>query len=174
MLEALIKQELLAQEIQRLGLDISEEERSIAFKALLPSLSLSSSYSRDIEDDTNAYSHTFTIDQPIFQGTALYNSWKIAKLQEEVTKNRAIRALEQLVLNVKKAWYDLIEAIELEAEAELSFVRGKEVGKISQIHFQEGTVPQTDPLQTEVRIAQSERHWIQANIQVKKKKAQLA
>ena len=148
------KQNLNYLNAQSKAYELKQEEKS-AFKLLFPSISLSSTATKQYHNSTKSFSNTFTLSQPLYQGTALYNGWKKAKLSAKQGHNTTAFESKRLMTTVKNTWIDLIKLHEVVQETKNSFNRVKNVLNISNKFYQEGLVPRTDTLNSEVNVAKT-------------------
>ncbi len=156
----------------------AKEFEELSTKAdFLPKLSTSYTYTRLDNDtvndakyttypsplDTNSYQFNITVTQQVFTGWRLTISREIASLGVDTAKIQKETAIQDLVLNVKAAYFGILKAEKLAKVAEQSVELLEAQLKVSQAFYDEGIIAKNDLLQTEVQMAQARQNLIRAN-----------
>jgi outer membrane protein TolC len=135
----------------KVALDRSRIEFYEAFSHLLPSLSATADYVRSTSAglETDLFTGRLTVTQTVFDldviGSVFVSHHQLAgaKIQHEAD-------IAGLVLNVKKAYYNLIYANELMASSETTIKRATENKELIETKYRIGAASKLDALQAEV------------------------
>jgi outer membrane protein len=153
------------------------EERS-AKADFYPKLSTGYSYTR-LDDETvdeanrrfplgftatrrDTYTFNLTATQPVFTGWALTTTRDLASLGVDIAKIQKETTVQDLVLNVKEAYFGILKAQKLETVAKQAVEQLEAQLKVSQAFYDEGIIAKNDLLQTEVQMAQARQDLITA------------
>ena len=140
------------------------------FRKMLPTISLSGSRS-DILSNSNStsggslaesYSTTVTLAQPIYRGNSLWGGWKKAELASQQAQMDVSRQAQQLVSDVKSAFYGVLEKERLLQAASEALERLKIHEKNARAYFNVGRYWQNEVLQAQVEVARGEQEVIAA------------
>ncbi len=112
--------------------------------------------------DTNTYQFNITVTQPLFTGWRLTILREIALLGVDTAKIQKETAIQDLVLNVKEAYFGILKAEKLENVAKQEVEQLKANLGVSQAFYDEGIIAKNDLLQTEVQMAQARQNLIKA------------
>jgi len=112
--------------------------------------------------DTNTYQFNITATQPLFTGWRLTIARDLAALGVDTAKIQKETAIQDLVLNVKKAYFGILKAEKLAKVAEQSVELLEAQLKVSQAFYDEGIIAKNELLQTEVQMAQARQNLIKA------------
>lgn len=112
--------------------------------------------------DTNSYQFNITATQPLFTGWRLTISREIASLGVDTAKIQKETAIQDLVLNVKAAYFGILKAEKLEKVAKQEVEQLEANLGVSQAFYDEGIIAKNDLLQTEVQMAQARQNLIKA------------
>jgi outer membrane protein len=112
--------------------------------------------------DTNTYQFNITVTQPLFTGWRLTILREIASLGVDTAKIQKETAIQDLVLNVKGAYFGILKAGKLENVARQSVELLEAQLRVSQAFYDEGIIAKNDLLQTEVQMAQARQNLIKA------------
>jgi len=112
--------------------------------------------------DTNTYQFNITVAQPLFTGWRLTILREIASLGVDTAKIQKETAIQDLVLNVKAAYFGILKAEKLAKVAEQSVELLEAQLKVSQAFYDEGIIAKNELLQTEVQMAQARQNLIKA------------
>jgi outer membrane protein len=104
--------------------------------------------------DTNTYQLNITATQPLFTGWRLTIVRNLAALGVDTAKIQKETVIQDLVLNVKEAYFGILKAEKLAKVAEQSVELLEAQLKVSQAFYDEGIIAKNDLLQTEVQMAQ--------------------
>ena len=114
-----------------------------------------------------------TVTQPIFTGFNLISQYRLAKLGLNVAEIQRERARQQLILQVKQAYFSILQAEKALEVAQQSVALNEEQVKNARSFFEVGMVPKNDVLQAEVQLAQSIQDRIVAENNLSLAKSQL-
>ncbi len=143
------------------NLSFHEANKSRAYREMLPTLSLDWT-GTETNKGIGAY-HTYAqVNQPIYRGNALHTQWKLAGMDQEKAQLELLRQAQLKVFEVKRAWYRLLEARAIEAEALRSLDRLRQHAANAARFFEEGLIWRTDALQADVEVAQGDQDWVVA------------
>ncbi|OQY14918.1 MAG: hypothetical protein B6I32_08450 [Desulfobacterium sp. 4572_20] len=98
--------------------------------------------------DTNTYQFNITVTQPLFTGWRLTILREIASLGVDTAKIQKEAAIQDLVLNVKEAYFGILKAEKLENVAKQAVEQLKANLVVSQAFYDEGIIAKNDLLQT--------------------------
>jgi len=112
--------------------------------------------------DTNTYQFNITATQPLFTGWRLTIARDLASLGVDTAKIQKETAIQDLVLNVKEAYFGILKAEKLAKVAEQSVELLEAQLKVSQAFYDEGIIAKNELLQTEVQMAQARQNLIKA------------
>jgi len=112
--------------------------------------------------DTNTYQFNITVTQPLFTGWRLTILREIASLGVDTAKIQKETTIQDLVLNVKEAYFGILKAEKLENVAKQAVEQLKANLRVSQAFYDEGITAKNDLLQTEVQMAQARQNLIRA------------
>jgi len=123
----------------------------------------SSHFARSVSPiDTNTYQFNITATQPLFTGWRLTIARDLASLGVDTAKIQKETAIQNLVLNVKEAYFGILKAEKLAKVAEQSVELLEAQLKVSQAFYDEGIIAKNELLQTEVQMAQARQNLIKA------------
>jgi len=112
--------------------------------------------------DTNTYQFNITATQWLFTGWRLTISREIASLGVDTAKIQKETTIQNLVLNVKEAYFGILKAEKLENVAKQAVEQLKANLGVSQAFYDEGIIAKNALLQTEVQMAQARQNLIKA------------
>ena len=112
--------------------------------------------------NANSYQFNITATQPLFTGWRLTILREIASLGVDTAKIQKETAIQDLVLNVKVAYFGILKAEKLEKVAKQEVEQLKANLGVSQAFYDEGIIAKNDLLQTEVQMAQARQNLIKA------------
>lgn len=110
----------------------------------------------------NAY-----LKQPIFTGGALTSSYQIAKLGVDIAKEHWDRAKQDIILQVKEAYFVILKAEKIKKVAIQAVEQVKSHVVVARAFYEEEMIPKNDLLEAEVRFAQVKQNLIRADNGVK-------
>ncbi len=117
------------------------------------------------------YSWTTGFDQPIFRGGALYWSYRLAQLGVDLSKVSLELVKQDLILQVKEAYFTILKAAKIR-EVAVRSVEQLEAGvKFSKAFYDVGIIAKNDLLQTQVELAQERQDLTSADIELSIAKA---
>jgi len=117
------------------------------------------------------YSWTTGLDQPLFRGGALYWSQRLAKLGVDLSKVFWELVKQDLVLQVKDAYFNILKAEKIRQVAVQAVEQLESQLKVSRAFYDVGVIPKNDLLQTQVRMAQARQDLTSAEVQLSVTKA---
>jgi len=161
------------------GIKAKEFEERSSKADFFPKLSTSYSYTRLDEETVNAakyvygsrefspleeYSYEFNITgtQPIFTGWALTISRELASLGVDTAEVQREAVIQDLVLNVKGTYFEILKAEKLEKVAREAVEQLKAHLRVAQAFYDEGMIAKHEVLQTEVQMAEARQNLIRA------------
>jgi outer membrane protein len=110
------------------------------------------------------YTWTSGVDQPLFRGGALYWSYRLAKLGVDLSRVFLELAKQDLILQVKEAYFNILKARKIR-EVALQSVEQLEAGvKVSKAFYDVGIIPKNSLLQTQVELAQAKQDLTGAEV----------
>jgi outer membrane protein len=117
------------------------------------------------------YGWTTGLDQPLFTGGARYWSYRLAKLGVDLSRVFLELVKQDLVLQVKAAYFNILKAEKIRQVA-LRAVEQLEAGvKVSKAFYEVGIIPKNDLLQTQVQMAQARQDLTSAEVELAVAKA---
>lgn len=114
-----------------------------------------------------------TVTQPIFTGFNLISQYRLAQLGLNVAEIQRERARQQIILQVKQAYFSILQAEKALEVTQQSVRLIEEQVKNARSFFEVGMVPKNDVLQAEVQLAQSIQDRIVAENNLSLAKSQL-
>jgi outer membrane protein len=108
------------------------------------------------------YEWDLTATQPLFTGWRLTLTKDLASLGIDIAKIQKETALQDLVLNVKAAYFGILKAEKLETVAKQAVDLLEAQLGLSQAFYEEGIIAKNDLLQTQVQMAQARQDLIKA------------
>jgi outer membrane protein len=133
---------------------------------LLPTVIGSGGYSRYSEalsnNGTASYSVGIRISQPLFQGGRLWSSLSMAKFNFRAANYQYQTVLQNLILDVKQSYYELLQKQRLVEVAEKSMAKVKIYLQAAHERFRLGLSRQADVLKMEVELSTNELNLIKA------------
>jgi len=145
------------------------EELSSARKDLLPVLSTGYTYQWQPDASTpfyslsdNYFSYHFTVEQPLYQGKALVTAVKVGELQVKASDRAYQAQVNDLVLDVSKAYYEYLKNIKWQEVAGQAIERLQSHLKDATAFYDAGLIPKNDLLESEVQLSQGQLDLLQA------------
>ena len=117
--------------------------------------------------DYNNYAAAFSIQQPVFTGGKIKNSYKIAEFMVDAAEANAEMTQNDLVFEVEKAYWNVIKAKEFKKVAEDAVELVKAHMRDLNNMFEVGMVTENDILTTKVQLSNAQLMLVQANNGVK-------
>jgi len=110
------------------------------------------------------YSYDFNITgtQPLFTGWALTITRELASLGVDLAKVQKETAIQDLIVNVKGAYFGILKAQKLEKVARQAVEQLEAHLRVAQAFYEEGLIAKNELLQTEVQMAQARQDLIRA------------
>lgn len=156
----------------------AEANKKKQFSEFLPKLSANYTYKRSDEDKKissaivmspeNLYQFTATINQPIFSGFSRMTQYEISTLGLDVARLLERQARQDLVLKVKKAYFELLQTEKLEKVARQAATQLTAHAEVARNFYEVGMIPRNDLLKAEVELANAKQDLVVAknNVQV--------
>ncbi len=113
--------------------------------------------------DQDQYRFTGTVAQPLFTGFEILSNYQLAKLGLDVAKIQLQRTRLDLILAVKKSYFEILRAEKISQVAEQSVRQLQEGVRVAQNFVQVGMRPKVDVLDAETRLGEAELQLIVAN-----------
>jgi outer membrane protein len=110
----------------------------------------------------NNYQWDVTATQPLFTGWRLTLQRELAALGIDIANIQKETVIQDLVLNVKAAYFGILKAEKLERVARQAVEQLKANLRVAQAFYDEGITAKNDLLQTEVQMAQARQDLITA------------
>ncbi|RKY87948.1 hypothetical protein DRQ09_03655 [candidate division KSB1 bacterium] len=117
--------------------------------------------------DENNYAAAFTVQQPIYTGGALRNSYRISELKAYNAEVNFEKSKNELVYDVEKAYWSVVKAQEFKKVAEEAIKQVNSHLKDLENMYQVGMVTENDLLMTKVQLSNAELALIQAKNGIK-------
>ena len=116
------------------------------------------------------YNFVTSFNQPIFTGFALINQYKIADLGLDVAEISAKITRQDVILDTRNAYYQILKTRKLVEVAEQTVVQITAQKEVSENFYQVGMSPLNDLLQSQVRLANAKQALITAlnNLEITK------
>ena len=119
------------------------------------------------------YQATLTVTQPIFTGLTNLTNYKLAKLGLDMAAIAKDQAVMDLVLDVKKAYFGVLQVLKGLEVAQQSVKQLEGHLKVARSFFEVGMVPKNHVLQAEVRMAEAVQTLIETEHRLMFAKANL-
>lgn len=163
----------------REGVRASEARQSEAFTGFLPKLSTSYNYTHNdpapyINQPPPAAISTLTVGtqdnytwsldakQPLFTGGRVKANYDIQRLGADASRKEQLGAVQDIVLEVKRAYFTILKAKRLVGVAKQSVEQLTAQRDLAKNFYEVGLVPRNDYLQAEVRLADGVQSQIRA------------
>lgn len=136
----------------------------ITWRRLLPTISAKSSGTlRDVSENArNVLQGSVQLLQPIYRGRALWLGAQTGELAIQEARLELLRQRQELVKDVTKLWYTLLESRMLTSAAAAAVERLKQHAHNASHFFAEGKIWRNDVLQAQVEVARGQQTLIQA------------
>ena len=121
----------------------------------------------------NEYEYTFSFQQPLFTGWAITAAHRMALLAAKEAKLEAEETRLEVAFNVKRAYFGILEAQELEKVAQTAVKQLSRHLFVAKNLFKEGVIPRNDLLKSQVALAQAKQDLEKAKNNVAIAKATL-
>ena len=146
-----------------------------SFKDMLPKLSTQYTYigRRDVNTVTifgtkvrlsshDNYDWQLILSQPIFQGGALWNRYKAAKIDYDMSESQLRQIANDIVRQVKEAYFTVLQARRILQEQKDSVKRLEAHLRDAEGFFKVGLIAKNDLLQSRVELSQARQQLITA------------
>jgi outer membrane protein len=112
--------------------------------------------------ERNNYEWNVTATQPLFTGWRLTISRDLASLGVDIAKIQKETTIQDLVVDVKSAYFGILKAAKLQTVAKQAVEQLEAHLAVAQAFYDEGIIAKNDLLQTEVQMAQARQDLISA------------
>jgi outer membrane protein len=120
-------------------------------------------YSKDVSPlETDTYEFNITATQPLFSGWKLTTIRELASLGVDTAKIQKDTVIQDVVVNVKEAYFGILKTEKLEKVAQQAVEQLEAHLRVSQAFYDEGIIAKNELLQTEVQMAQARQDLIKA------------
>ncbi len=113
--------------------------------------------------DADNFEFSLTATQPLFTGWRLTALRELASLGVDTAKIKKDTVIQDLVLNVKEAYFGILKAEKLEKVAKQAVEQLEAHLRVAQAFYEEGIIAKNELLQTEVQMAQARQNLIKAS-----------
>ncbi|UCD86687.1 MAG: TolC family protein [Desulfobacterales bacterium] len=154
------------------GVSAAEANKKKQFTEFLPKLSASYAYTRLDEEKTpflgvvtspqDLYQFTASLDQPVFSGFSKKTQYDISALGLDIARLSEHEIRQDLVLEVKKAYFELLQKKKLEKVARQAVIQLTAQREVSRNFYEVGMAPKNDFLQSEVELANAKQGLVVA------------
>jgi len=110
----------------------------------------------------NVYQWDLHLVQPLFTGGEIYNKYKLEKLGVDVAKLKNQTARNELVYNVKAAYFSILKTRKLREVALQAVEQIASHEKIARDFFEQEMIAKNDLLEAQVRLAQAQQDLVRA------------
>ena len=154
----------------------AEYNKKSAFSDFLPKLSSTYSYTRLDEEPSfsmggtsyttgaeDNYDFSLTLEQPVYTGRSLINIYERAKLGIDISKIREDQARQDVILEVKEAYFSILKAEKIREVAEQSVRQIESHVRRAKEFYDAEMIPKNDLLQAEVQLAQAKQDMIKSD-----------
>lgn len=121
----------------------------------------------------NNFLYNVSVEQPVYKGGAIVTGIDIGRLSLEGAEQSYISTKSNLLLNIYKAYYNLLETEKIELEATHAVRRLKSHLKDAETFYKVGMIPMNDLLTSEVELAQGLQDQLVAQNRTSLARAQL-
>jgi outer membrane protein TolC len=170
-----VKQSVLIRAAQE-GVLGAEAQKKEAFTGFLPKLNTSYSYTWLNESPTlqipltppikmgtqDNYTWAVEARQPLFAGGGILANYEASRIGHEISRMDEAAAVQDLVQEVKIAYFNILKAERLLGVAHQSLEQLQAHRHVAQNFFDVGLIPRNDLLQSEVQVANGEQFLIRA------------
>ena len=150
----------------------AEANKKKEFSEFLPKLSANYAYTRQDEEKKgstgavtspeNLYGFTATVDQPVFSGFSRLTQYEISSLGLDVARLLERQARQDLILKVKKAYFELLQMEKLEKVAQQAVTQLAAHAEVARNFHEVGMTPRNDLLKAEVELANAKQEFVVA------------
>lgn len=108
------------------------------------------------------YNLRLTLEQPLFTGGSIYYAYESAKLGYRSADFGFQQAVQDLLLRVELAYWDILKTERLQNVSELQVSDLKEHLRVVKASYDAGSVPYNEVLKTTVNLAEAEQRFLTA------------
>jgi len=170
------------------GMSAAESRKKEAFTGFLPTLNTFYSYTRlneapqvkfqgtgftpVITGTANNYNWAVQARQPVFAGGSILTNYQISKLGEDISRYDKLSTVQDVVLDVKVSYYNILKAERIREVAAQSVDQLASHTGVARNFFEVGLIPKNDLLQSEVQLANGTQDLVRADNGVELAKSQ--
>ncbi len=149
----------------------AKAEQSQALSTLFPKIGSSSSYTRLNEKTTMSsvvvssdeiYDYNLNLIQPIFHG-GLIPAYQLQQENLKANQNNFEAVQNDLIMEVKRAYFHVLEAEKFEKVAEEAVTQVKAHLNVVEAYFKEGLVSEVEVLRVKVALANAQQNLVNAD-----------
>jgi len=151
----------------------AEANKKKQFTEFLPKLSGSYTYMRLDEDKRiapgiftspeNLYAFVATLDQPIFSGFSRLAEHNISRLGLDVTRYLEQEARHNVILEVKRAYFVILQRIKLQGVAKQAVAQLSAHAEVARNFYEVGMIPKNNLLEAQVELANARQDLVVAD-----------
>jgi outer membrane protein len=161
------------------GISASESRKKEAFTGFLPAFNTYYSYTKlneppqvkfagtgfvpVITGTEDNYNWAVQARQPVFAGGSIYTNYQISKLGEEIARHDKTATVQDVVLDVKVSYFDILKAERLKEVARQSVDQLSSHANVARNFYEVGLIPKNDLLQSEVQLANGTQSLVRAD-----------
>lgn len=169
------------------GVSAAESRKKESFTGFLPTFNTYYSYTRlneapqvkfapenftpVVTGTADNYNWAVQARQPVFAGGSILSSYQISKLGEEISRFDELSTVQDVVLDVKVSYYDILKAERIREVARQSVDRLESHARVARNFFAVGLIPKNDLLQSEVQLANGMQDLVRADNNVEMAKS---
>lgn len=170
------------------GMSAAESRKKEAFTGFLPTFNTFYSYTRlneapqvkfegtgfnpVITGTANNYNWAVQARQPVFAGGSILTNYQISKLGEDVSRYDKLSTVQDVVMDVKVSYYNILKAERIREVATQSVDQLTSHARVARNFFEVGLIPKNDLLQSEVQLANGTQDLVRADNGVELAKSQ--
>lgn len=161
------------------GVNAAESRKKEALTGFLPSFNTYYSYTRlneppqvkfqgtgfvpVVTGTQSNYNWAVQARQPVFAGGSIYTNYQISRLGEDISRLDRAATVQDVVLEVKVSYYDILKAERMRDVALQSVEQLASHAKVARNFHQVGLIPKNDLLQSEVQLANGTQALVRAD-----------
>ena len=154
------------------GVAAAEANKKKHFSEFLPKLSATYTYTRLDEEKRpylsivtrpqNLYTFMATLDQPVFSGFSKVTEYQISALGLDIQRLVQLQTRRDLILNVKKAYFELLQMEKLHRVAQQAATQLAAHAEVARNFYDVGMTPRNDLLKAQVELANAKQDLVVA------------
>ncbi len=170
------------------GVSAAESRKKEAFTGFLPTFNTYYTYTRlneapqvkfaatgfvpVITGTADNYNWAVQARQPVFAGGSILTNYQISKLGEDISRYDKVSTVQDVVLDVKVSYYNILKAERIRDVARQSVDQLSSHTRVARNFFAVGLIPKNDMLQSEVQLANGNQDLVRADNGVELAKSQ--